>query len=161
MSNKRLAIHLYGMIRTYKRTYESFLKNVIKANELDGWEIDIFMHIWDVFNLVDNSTWHKKNNYFPTMNNKKLTNEDIEDIKAIYSPARFQIDSDTREYGRYESIKRAMKLREEYESEYNIKYDWFLTTRTDIFFMNPLKFLIILIFTLNMLNLNILVLRIK
>lgn len=34
MSNKRLAIHLYGMIRTYKRTYESFLKNVIKANEL-------------------------------------------------------------------------------------------------------------------------------
>ncbi|ENT9901925.1 hypothetical protein ACM15O_001785, partial [Campylobacter coli] len=139
MSNKRLAIHLYGMIRTYKRTYESFLKNVIKANELDGWEIDIFMHIWDVFNLVDNSTWHKKNNYFPTMNNKKLTNEDIEDIKAIYSPARFQIDSDTREYGRYESIKRAMKLREEYESEYNIKYDWFLTTRTDIFFMNPLK----------------------
>ncbi|EAI3897101.1 TPA: hypothetical protein ACV154_001663, partial [Campylobacter jejuni] len=139
MSNKRLAIHLYGMIRTYERTYKSFLENVCRINKIDGWKIDIFMHTWDVFNLVDNSTWHKKNNYFPTMNNKKLTDEDIENIKAVYSPTKFQIDSDTREYGRYESIKRAMNLRKVYEEEQGIKYDWFLTTRTDIFFMNPLR----------------------
>ena len=137
--SKRLAIHLYGMIRTYKRTHKSFFQNVVDPNLKDGWEIDIFMHTWNVFNQVDPSTWHKTHNYFPSMNNKELTQKDIDDILEIYNPKKFQIDKDTRDCGRYESIKRAMKLRIDYEEEQNVKYDWYLTTRTDIFFLNQLK----------------------
>ena len=48
MDKKRLAIQFFGHTRTYKKTYESFLKNIVEPNLKDGWQIDIFIHTWDM-----------------------------------------------------------------------------------------------------------------
>lgn len=137
---KRLAIHLYGHMRTYKRTYKSFYKNIIEINEKDGWRIDIFLHTWDVFNPADLQVWHIKNNYYPTLTQKKLSNSDIDDIIKIYKPKKYMVEKDSSiPKGRYISVKKAMNLRVEYEKEQGIIYDYFLTTRPDLFFITPLR----------------------
>ncbi|MCL9821036.1 hypothetical protein NCR96_04685 [Helicobacter sp. 14348-15] len=123
---KRLAVHLYGHPRTYKQTRDSFFENIINPNKQDGWQVDIFFHFWDVFNVTDNNVWHTKQNVFPTMSNKKLTEFDKQDIIKTYSPASYTIEEDSGlPAGRYKSVKKAMELRLKYEREHNIQYDFF------------------------------------
>ncbi|HED6632644.1 TPA: hypothetical protein SHD19_000799, partial [Campylobacter coli] len=137
---KRLAIHLYGHVRTYEKTYQSFYQNIIEVNKRDGWNIDIFMHTWDVFNITDPNIWHAKDNLFPTMTGKKLSSKDKLNIINIYQPKKYIIEEDPgKPAGRYESVRKAMELRREYEKEMKILYDIFLTTRPDLLFLNPLR----------------------
>ncbi|MCW0256150.1 hypothetical protein OJP23_03190, partial [Campylobacter lari] len=138
--SKRLAIHLYGHVRTYEKTYKNFYKNIIETNKKDGWEIDIFMHTWDVFSITDHNAWHAKDNLFPTMTGKKLTSSDKHRIVEIYQPKRYIIDPNpNKPAGRFESIKKAMNLRKEYEKDMRITYDYYLTTRPDLLFLKPLR----------------------
>ncbi|EIX8087390.1 hypothetical protein MLA35_000866 [Campylobacter coli] len=137
---KRLAIHLYGHMRTYEKTYQSFYQNIIEINEKDGWNIDIFIHTWDVFNRTDPNIWHAKDNLFPTITGKKLSSDDKINIIKIYQPKKYIIEVDpNKPAGRYESVRKAMNLRKEYEEEMNIAYDIYLTTRPDLLFLNPLR----------------------
>ncbi|ECV6869752.1 hypothetical protein F3L71_08295, partial [Campylobacter coli] len=137
---KRLAIHLYGHMRTYKKIYQSFYQNIIEVNKKDGWDIDIFIHTWDVFNITDPNIWHAKDNLFPTMTGKKLSSNDKADIIKTYQPKKYIIEPDpNKPAGRYESIRKVMALRKEYEEEMKMKYDIFLTTRPDLLFLQPLR----------------------
>ncbi|HEH5501022.1 TPA: hypothetical protein SHD63_001779, partial [Campylobacter coli] len=137
---KRLAIHLYGHMRTYEKTYQSFYQNIVEINKKDGWDIDIFIHTWDVFNITDPNIWHAKDNLFPTMTGKKLSPDDKANIIKIYQPKKYIIEIDpNKPAGRYESIRKAMTLRKEYEEEMKVKYDIFLTTRPDLLFLQPLR----------------------
>ncbi|EOT0009365.1 hypothetical protein ACNKOR_000474 [Campylobacter coli] len=140
IKTKRLAIHLYGHMRTYEKTYQSFYQNIIEINEKDGWNIDIFIHTWDVFNRTDPNIWHAKDNLFPTITGKKLSSDDKINIIKIYQPKKYIIEVDpNKPAGRYESVRKAMNLRKEYEEEMNIAYDIYLTTRPDLLFLNPLR----------------------
>ncbi|RTH82758.1 hypothetical protein C3I39_08870, partial [Campylobacter jejuni] len=136
----KIAVHLYGHLRTFERTFKSFFDNIINVNKKDGWEIDIFIHTWDVFNITDPNVWHAKQNLFPNMSGKKLSDLDRLKMLDIYNPVRYKIDQDPgKPMGRYESVRRAMKLRFEYEEENNIQYDYYLTTRPDLYFLKPLR----------------------
>ena len=81
----RIAIYLYGHMRTYKNTYKKFLENIVNPNIKDGWKIDIFIHTWDIFSITDPNVWHAKQNLFPTLDNKKLTQTDMNEIINIYT----------------------------------------------------------------------------
>ncbi len=136
---KKIAIQLYGHMRTYERTYKNFFENVVKVNEKDGYEVDIFIHTWDIFNLTDEKAWHKNRNYFPTLSNKKLSQANKDKIIKIYKPKNINFDSRQLAAGRYESVRSVVRLRQEYEKEKGVKYDYFITTRPDILFLKPLR----------------------
>ncbi|EIA3702028.1 hypothetical protein K7F17_001869, partial [Campylobacter jejuni] len=92
---KKLAIHFFGFIRTFRDTYNNFKLNILDVNSQD-YEIDIFIHTWDKYNSVDTSKeqfnlWHQKIDYYPTMNEKKITNKDQKDIIDLYQPKKILI----------------------------------------------------------------------
>ncbi|WP_299041950.1 hypothetical protein [uncultured Campylobacter sp.] len=136
MSQKRLAIQFFGHTRTYKKTYEGFFKNIVEPNLKDGWQIDIFIHTWDMSSSSDGS-WHNRQDLFDM---HLLSQDDIENIRKIYNPKKFLVEHlQEGIHGGSESKKRGNRLREKYEIENNIKYDYVLYTRMDILFALPLN----------------------
>ncbi|MPV85053.1 alpha-2,3-sialyltransferase, partial [Campylobacter hepaticus] len=143
---KRLAIHLFGFVRTFKDTYDNFKLNILNINMQD-YEIDIFIHTWDKYN--SNNTlkekfdlWHKDLDYYPTMNEKKLTQDDIILINHIYKPKKILIETlEEGVYGHPITLDKVSNLRKAYEKENNFKYDAFLYTRCDIMFKTPIRIL--------------------
>ncbi|MBD5165671.1 MAG: hypothetical protein HDT10_07650, partial [Helicobacter sp.] len=133
---RKLAVLFFGCARTYFKTYASFFEYIIDTNEKDGWEIDVFIHTWDLFEK-SGYAWHK--NEFPTLNNKKLKLKDIENIKEVYKPKRIVIDSLGDKHGAKFSKEKVVQLVTDYENENGMKYDYYLSTRMDILYMSPLK----------------------
>ena len=129
MNQKRLAIQCFGHTRTYKKTYDSFFKYIVEPNQQDGWEIDIFIHTWDM-SSGSSGSWHEGQDLFDI---HPLGQSDIDDIKKIYNPKAILIEHlEDGARGERESKKRGNRLREKYEIENNIKYDYVLYTRMDI-----------------------------
>ena len=131
---KKLAIHLFGHARTYKKTAESFLNNIVEANK-DKWEIDIFMHTWDMFEPLAQTSWHKHNE---TLSGVPLQENDIKDMTDIYKPKRYIVETLQEENGFKISHKKVNDMRRDYAVENNIKYDYMLYTRYDILFTTEL-----------------------
>ncbi|WP_086253873.1 hypothetical protein [Campylobacter sp. P091] len=136
MTQKRLAIQFFGHTRTYKDTCESFFKHIVEPNLKDGWEIDIFIHTWDMSSSSDRS-WHNEKDLFDI---NPLNQNDIDDIKRVYKPKKLLVEHlQEGAHGGGESKKRGNRLRESYEKENSIKYDYILYTRLDILFATPLN----------------------
>lgn len=131
---KKLAIHLFGHARTYKKTAESFLNNIVEANK-DKWDIDIFMHTWDMFEPLAQTSWHKHNE---TLSGVKLQDNDIKDMQDAYKPKRYIVETLQEENGFKLSHKKVNDMRRNYAIENNIKYDYMLYTRYDILFTTKL-----------------------
>ena len=57
---KKIAIQLFGHLRTYRKTCSSLKRFLVDANVSDGCQVDIFIHCWDQIEAVDH-TWHNEN----------------------------------------------------------------------------------------------------
>jgi len=132
---KKLAICLYGHLRTYKQTFESFFENLIKPNEQDDYTCDIFIHTWDIFEKSGFS-WH---NHFKELDGKKLSKDDIAEFLRIYSPKKFLIQTQKTSRAADISLALSFELVKNYERQKNIKYDYYLATRPDLYFATPLR----------------------
>ncbi|MDQ6379681.1 hypothetical protein NO298_03675 [Campylobacter jejuni] len=131
---KRLAIQLYGHVRTFEYTSKNFFKNIVNPNLKDGYKVDIFFYTWNEFNRKTKS-WHDHDISFPTMNNKKLSQNDITTLLKIYNPKLYEISElPENEHGMLASYNKGRELRKKYEKMMNIKYDIILTTRFDMLF---------------------------
>ena len=143
---QKLAIHCFGFVRTFRDTYHSFKSNVLDIN-LQDYEIDIFIHTWDIYNSTDTSKeqfnlWHKDLDYFPTMNGKKLSDSDKKDIIDLYQPKKILIEKlEKGVYGHPITLNKVVNLRVTYERENNFEYDAFLYTRFDLMFKTPIRIL--------------------
>ncbi|MBZ7959015.1 hypothetical protein H2255_07290, partial [Campylobacter sp. RM9760] len=136
---KRIAVQFYGHMRTYKHTYENFFKYIIRPNQNDGYEIDIFIHTWEEFNR-NKECWYSHKDAFPTLNGKLLTKEDIDDIVKIYKPKKILINIlEEGVLGQSLSLDRVAELRIQYEKENSIQYDYIFTTRPDILFLKQIR----------------------
>ena len=154
MTQKRLAIQIFGHLRTFDKTYESFYENVIKPNQEKSYEIDVFMHVWDELEYQA-VQWH--NEGLENVRGAKLTDEQISFVKDNYKPVSFEytpqlvIDDEqvfpefTGGKTPYKTMKnvyftkyRVNQLRQEYEKENKVEYDFVLNTRADILYKNPL-----------------------
>ncbi|MFB1640331.1 hypothetical protein ABZN45_07140 [Campylobacter sp. MRC_CM3] len=135
---KRLAVHLFGALRTYEQTYRNFFSCIIDPNKQDGWEIDIFLHTWDQF---DTGSAHSHLSY-PGLTGVEIGIHDKENIIGIYQPKKYIIESPKSENGlsgMYLSLEKVNRLKLEYGKEYNIKYNYHLYTRPDIMFFKPFR----------------------
>ena len=130
---KKLAIQLFGHLRTFNTTSKSLFDNVIIPNFDSGYDVDIFIHTWSKLDIY---TYH---NFNANIKNKDISKEDILLISKLYNPKKITIDIQQDGEGGLDSIKRGCDLRESYEKENNIKYDYIIYTRPDILFLSPLK----------------------
>ena len=136
MNKKRLAICLFGHLRTYEKTHQNFFRNIVEQNLKDSWEIDIFMHTWDRLSSSEGS-WHKDR---ITFDERELSDNEIVKVKEIYKPKMISIETlPNGVYGYPLTLHRVNEIRESYEKENNIKYDYILYTRYDLLFVNPLR----------------------
>ena len=156
MSNsKRIAIQLFGHLRTFEYTFESFNKYLLKENILDDYQIDIFIHTW---NELDHATINYRNLDGKALTDKLLTNETLSFVNKLYQPKKIVVESQLdcqnevliEKIGQFPRAKKGClnnsytiymvnKLRNEYELENNIHYDWVIVTRPDIFFKSPFR----------------------
>lgn len=153
--NKKIAIQLFGHLRTFEHTFESFKKNVLGPNISDNYEIDIFIHTW---NEIDHKTVNYRNQNEETLTSVELPKEYLDKVHMLYNPKKLLIDSqkDIEELIISEKIgnfKRSVKgclnvaytlykgseLRRNYALENGITYDFVIVTRPDIYFKKPFR----------------------
>ena len=79
---KRIAIQLFGHLRTFEYTFESFKKHILEPNKNCGYEIDIFAHSWEEVEAIDLTRWHNDNSI---MAGKKLTDHQIKFFEENYT----------------------------------------------------------------------------
>ncbi|EAI4449553.1 galactosyltransferase [Campylobacter lari] len=133
---KRLAICLYGHCRTFELTYQNFFKFVVDENKLDGYEVDIFFHTWDLYHDSFGS-WHKHNSFF---NKIPLDETEKQKLYNIYKPKSFLIEHLLEgEHGCNVSLDKVNAIREKYSKENKIHYEYILYTRMDVMFLYSFK----------------------
>ena len=152
---KRIAIQLFGHLRTFEHTFYSFDKFLLQENILDGYEIDIFIHTWDE---LDHSTVNYRNLEGISLTEQPLTEETLSIVNNLYLPKKIVIESQLNcdndvlieKIGKFPRAKKGClnnsysiymvnKLRNEYELENNNYYDWVVTTRPDILFKSAFR----------------------
>ena len=133
-NKKRLAICFFGHLRTFNQTCESFFKNIIEVNR-NEWQIDIFMHTWDEFEKAG-FAWH---NHLASLDGKKVTQDDINQVLRIYKPKKFLIETLHQDRGTSISLSKVQELAREYAKEQNLNYDYTLILRPDLYFHSPLR----------------------
>jgi hypothetical protein len=153
--NKKIAIQVFGHLRTFENTYQSLFENVILPNEEAGYVVHVFIHTWDELEYK-NKQWH--NEAVAELRGSKLSSSQRGLIESLYSPKKIditeQLQCDDETYfdeftgGKtsYESMRnvwftkfRVNQLRLEYEKSENIEYDYVLNIRPDILLKNELS----------------------
>lgn len=136
----KLGILLFGHLRTFEYCSEFFIKNI--ANKYD---CDIFIHTWDETDSTTQS-WNNKINH-----PRKVDNKVIKKVKNIYKPKSILVEHQNNKNDEiiesidgvkkvsvngmnymFTSIHKANELRQAYEKENDIKYDYLLVTRPDV-----------------------------
>ncbi|WP_294833543.1 hypothetical protein [uncultured Gilliamella sp.] len=155
MNSKHIAIQLFGHLRTFEYTFDSFSKYLVENNKLDNYQVDIFIHTWDE---LDHSTINYRNLDGKALTNKLLTDELISLVNKLYQPKKIAVESQLdcqnevliEKIGKFPRAKKgclnnsysiymANKLRNTYQKEENIDYDWVIVTRPDILFKSPFR----------------------
>jgi len=143
----KIAVLLFGHLRTYKQCYESLRQNLI-----DLYDCDVFMHTWDSLDH-NTKTWHS---YKVEGNISSL--EDLEkELYDLYKLKNLKIEKQIVQdegeilcqgnpislFGMHSmlySMKEANVLREKYQKTHNIRYDLVVIVRPDIKLLKPLIF---------------------
>ena len=140
----KVALIMYGHLRTYKKCYAK-----LRQNFIDKYNADVFIHTWDEIEAKTKS-WHNRH-----MDVKSLSNNDLSDIKKLYTPKGLIIEhqgdvandittpnnaisAPGQEYMLH-SMFMADKLKSDYETKNNFKYDVVVKIRPDILLVNPLN----------------------
>ncbi len=156
---KRIAIQLFGHMRTFEHTYQSFIRNVVRPQIENGYDIDIFIHTWDYTNVSNQPCGGRSD--AATI---KRTADVMNKIRAMYNPKDILVEPQIQKsdeliqhlaakaldnadyylpynqlYNQYYTMYRVNELRREYSKKHNIKYDIILQTRPDILFYAPLN----------------------
>lgn len=149
---KKVAIQLFGHLRSYKNTYESLFRNVVQPQVIRGYDVDVFIHTWDETDHAT-VTWH---NTKGEQRGRGVTSDIVDEVRKLYQPKSMlmesQLDvSDDIIIEKIAGISRSFKgfvnaayteymgskIRRDYAAENAIHYDWVIVTRPDIFFYSP------------------------
>lgn len=146
----KIAVCLYGHLRTYQYCYR-----YLKGNICDFYDCDVFMHTWDTIESTT-STWHNDR----IKKNINISDKEKE-LKEKYNLKDLIIEKqkdESEKYGNlfvnfsgfnevkkqsiwgfrcaFSSMKKSGLLAKEYSKKHNIKYDYILFIRPDILLYN-------------------------
>ena len=147
MNKSKVAILIYGHLRTFLKCAPSLLENIQKPLNAD-----LFLHTW---NELDSKT----TSWYPE--DWKIKNQDVnirDMVEKIYNPTSYQIDNPLINeelkndflldsnleprinllgiFSAWTSFKRSSKLLTEFEKSCQENYDFIIVTRPDIYFNN-------------------------
>ena len=146
----KIAVCLYGHLRTWEHCYESLKKNL-----LDLYDCDVFMHTWDTVDAKTQS-WHddliKENcmvagvceKLFEKYGLKDLmveTQADMSNEYGYYHPVNLP-ERNVSIWGvncMWHSIEQVNSLRLNYQKINDIDYDFIIFTRPDILFLTNIN----------------------
>ena len=140
----RIAIQFFGHLRTYKKCFPALRKHL-----LSKYDCDIFMHTWDTIDH-NTQTWHKN----LSKSAIKKTNE--KEIISLYHPKLLKIEKQIpKDLGTltannneisifgiqsmFYSMKSANDLRQKYEEDKNVQYDFVVFIRPDILLLEAFE----------------------
>ncbi len=139
----RIGLVLFGNLRSYRKTIDSFLefRNLL----MQIGKVDVFCHTWDIEESVTASWWkeHKPGDTSSATVNAKEIEEKYKPVKYIIESSRQFDDS---EYDIKSAIpiagilsmlhsqQQAFRLLEQYSSENNITYDVVIKCRYDLLY---------------------------
>jgi hypothetical protein len=83
--SKKIAIQLFGHLRTFRLTYKNFIRNIIEVNKKDGYMVDVFIHTWTETDHSD-KTW---NNPHGLKRGSEVTEDIINEIYKYYNPKNY------------------------------------------------------------------------
>ena len=149
----KIAICLFGHIRTYDECYNSLIQHVLSL-----YDCDVFMHTWSTIEH-NTQTWHndciknnisifsKKEELINIYNLKDIIIEEQEDKSDEYgnllvSFSGFNEPKKQSIWGTrclYTSITKVYQLAKKYQEINNINYDYILFIRPDILIYNDFK----------------------
>ena len=143
----KIAVQLFGHMRTFEKCAPSLKKYFLRF-----YDCDLFIHTWSKLDH-DTKTWYKRKGVIQHIS--QLTLEDK--IQSLYQATRIKIEDQIPEnMGSYESsnsrtlslsgiksmfysMEQTNKLRESYEAQSKVKYDYVLMIRPDILLKKRLK----------------------
>lgn|GEM_PF-3884671 len=147
----KVAIQLYGHLRTYLRCAEYLQRNI-----LSQYECDVFMHTWDKLEHTSKSWYDDKVKSDPLA----VTDEIIASLHKLYAPKGLKIETqdsikeleEKGHFGTHPTIQISLKgfksmlysqhqannLRLQHEKENSIRYDYVVVLRPDILPLVPL-----------------------
>lgn len=152
----KIAIEFYGHIRTFRETADNIITNLIMP--LGGFEnVDIFIHCWDKTDHCD-LTWHnmtcEQRGLGVSIDDINFLKEKYHTDKIICEP-QLTIEND-RDYlmkgskrnisfrvlkNTYYTRYSVSKLRQNYEKQAEVEYDWVIQARLDLIFNKPVDFI--------------------
>lgn len=139
----RLAVVMYGHMRTYKQCFPSVKKHLI-----DVYHPDFFIHTWDEIEAKTTS-WHQSH-----MNVTNISSAELKSIKDMYKPISMRMESQNpdllndyaggnnisiqgQKFMLY-SLKKADCLRLQHDRYLGRRYDYVLKLRPDVKFFKDL-----------------------
>lgn len=147
---KCVAIQFYGLVRGFRfeNTRNLFYERIIKQLEEQGYEVHIFWHTYDIMEAYLGKVYGTQSDFYELIegldkkkfNIKKIhvdSDSKLQDwLENIYKlEERYKFDSywvKEFKYGWFKgpcySEKMVNKLRNDYEKENNIKYEWIIMT---------------------------------
>lgn len=152
----RVAIQLYGHLRSFQETYASLFDYIIEPNRANGVEFDIFIHTWDEFDAAQKPMHYEKNEAYAGL---KISQSVRDEVTLVYAPKACTIESQIaltpgqKDFIRAHNFNVTLceinkntshtfcnvnRLRQSYENAHNIVYDLVIITRPDIIFYRPL-----------------------
>lgn len=138
----KIAVQLYGHLRTFKTCAPALKKHI-----LDHYDADVFIHTWD-------KTEHNTQSWYKNQIRSKVMPVDKDLmllIEDLYSPVTVKVETqnlfdEKGHFGTHDDIKISLQgmkymtysqyqvnqLREKYQSEYNVEYDYVVMIRPDV-----------------------------
>jgi hypothetical protein len=128
----KIALCLSGQARCVKQSYE-----FVKKNLLDGNDVTVFCHVWESPEVVDISLYQPE----ALMIEKPLTN-DLSKYTNVPPPQpNWKVKDPARAaWNLMYSLKVANELKNVYEEEHNMKFDWVVRSRYDFALNTPIPF---------------------
>jgi hypothetical protein len=128
----KIALCLSGQARCVKQGYE-----FVKKNLLDGNDVTVFCHVWESPEVVDIEFYKPE----ALMIEKPLTN-DLSKYTNVPPPQpNWKVKDPARAaWNLMYSLKVANELKNVYEDENNMKFDWVIRSRYDFALNTPIPF---------------------
>ena len=143
---KRIAIQLFGHMRTFEKCAPYFFRNVVQSNVADGYTVDIFIHTWDE---SDHNTISWRNGGKAAV----VSDVQLQKIINVYHPVDIKITPqvDVPECIINEKLGNKRSIRGPVNMSFSLlqssllrkkskrKYDWVIVTRPDILFLSQFR----------------------
>ena len=157
-NQKRVAIQFYGYLRSYAECRDRFFTHLVEPIKSAGYEVDIFMHSWD---FVEGrvTSWHHEKTALDFAKPPKTPSGEylkdfykLKDIVITAQPTHNDSDKFIKmrcpEKGYrfqstlsvYYSLHCVNHLRQNYEKQNGVEYDFVIVTRPDLLFTLNVSF---------------------